>query len=429
MKKLIACIVALCMCVTLMPKSALAEETTLKSQIPNAVVMMDLDNIDCEKIDTLKDMSLVIKNDYNGEVVEVATIEEVEVIEDEYAVMVLGQSLDEINDEVLGKLEVIQEELNDILTEENVGDVYDSLLEDMELELDEDAITEKLEELLGSYKIEIQGEDVHYTVEDASGMLITSELIQEVMDMIKTLISELFEIDMSGVTSIADAIDVLLPALEMTEAELIEEINSLFEGELTLTQEDLDKYVAEIDELLSYLLSEEYNGTVYATGILKCQCPKFEEYYVDHYYYKEVKGQMQWVGYQTDTYKGESGEIVKAADLEQKPVYEGKTYTFVKSTDYFDDTVPMTECKVGEDLGFIFVYELKAPVDDTNLENDKENLEDTDLENDKETDIEDEKEIDETPQSPDTGDEMNLAAYIIAMIVAMGAMAVARRRN
>ncbi len=337
------------------------EGTSLKDQVPEAVVLVQVNNAECKMIEKMTDLTVVISLKDGRKVAEVP-VEKVQAEDGDTVALWLGYSFDEIDAQIKADLAEFQKDFHLGSWEELLGGLLteEGSISNMEKEF---------KKICDNYVIDITGvpedTDHKFTIETDT-LLITSTLVKETLQLGKELIGELLGLskkELDSIDSVQDMISVVEDLLVKEEVlkpgqTIFDLLVELTDGEFT--QEDIAEIqalIVEVDELLAYLKSEEYTGTVFAGVYMECDCPVTVTYDIYHQYFKEIDGKMILAGtksygsedgmanfpgmepedifdyeYERYGYKGISGDVIKASDYIQTE-FNGETYEYVGSYD------------------------------------------------------------------------------------------------
>lgn len=444
MRKCISVLLAVMMLISCLTVTAFADtdQETKVPDVPDAVALVTVDNVNCKVINDIKDLSVVIKFKDDGRVIANIPVVKVENAADDTVALWLGyEPTEAILDEIKDEMSEIQKDFHF----PSWNELMDLIMNSTEKELE--AYMENLEnvlgKILGSYTVELTGlpeaADHEYKYE-ADVMILNSKLVNEMLTFCKELIGQMFEMtdaEIAEITTFSGWVDAL--EKEMVEQGVLEPGEDFLDmledsGAVEFTAEEraeVEAAIAEIDNILAYMKSEAYKGTVIAGVSVTCGCPHLVTYEVIHQYFKVTNGKAKLVGtvYEGDKkdsfgdkyYEGWEGTTVKASDYINCD-YKGNTYEYVGSydsinvfyeswaqdfydeRDYYDryevvDEYTLAYNDVYAPEGILLCYEI----------------------------------VDNTETSPSTGDDSNMGIYVGIMALAVAAMAAAvlvrRRKN
>lgn len=334
------------------------------------------------------------------------------------------------------KEEAIEEAFLDYLSGIQ-GDIFgdfEDLEKDMDMSEAEEGAEDMLDEVsavLNEITIEFRGLPEHYKLdmEMSSCIIVTSELVKAVVEMIGEMLSWLYpeiNIEEEGFKGLVEALlaeedtslEELLAEVEAEDPELAAQVRVLFE---------------EIDNTIAYMQSDEFPGLLFVGASLSCDCPENNYYQIIHEYYKNINGELVYVDCTVEDYEEFEGAVIKAQDF-IKCEYDGVMYEYKGSFDYavmFEDVYfeydwseyAMDEFVVGDEdvCGLVLRYEI---VEEAGTEEDqKDNMDKAPVdENTHDDTAEQEKDllITDKTAAPETGDIQNIGLYVAAAVGALG---------
>ena len=332
-----------------------SDEKPLKDQIPEAVVLVQVNNAECKMVEKMTDLTVDIKLKDGRDVINVP-VERVEAEDGETLALWLGYSYSEIDAQIKADMAEFQKDYH-------LGSAEDFMTNILSIMLGLEDMSKDLLAIFANYEIVINGipedADHKFTIE-TNTILITSTIVTELFGIATELVGQILELSKEEVAQIknfSDLVDVLNSYL--AKEELLKDGQDIYDLLLEtaetdeITKEELQNAVAEMDEVLAYMQSEDYTGTVFAGVYLECDCPFTVSFDIIHQYFKEVDGKMtlagtvsygnidmseslgsEWFDYDFEkySYEGLSGDVIKAADYIQ-PNFAGETYEYVGSYD------------------------------------------------------------------------------------------------
>lgn len=402
-------------------------------EVPDAIALVTVDNVNCKVINDIKDLSVLIKFKDSGKVIANVPVVRVEDYGDDSVALWLGyEPTEAILDDIKDEMSEIQKDLH-IPSWKELAKLIQTSSED-ELDAYLETLEKTLETITGSYTVELTGlpevADHEYKYE-ADVMILNSKLVNEILTFCKEILGELLgmtDAELAKITSFSGMLDAIEQDLvKMGVLKEGEDLLSWLEesGVVEFTAQDkakIEDALAEIDSILAYMKSEAYKGTVIAGVEVKCGCPYLMEYEIVHQYFKVTNGNVTLVGtvregdYQssegiTKVYREWEGFQVKASDYKNCE-YKGKTYHYIGSYDaynecfddmdaqdfyderqYYDRYEAVTEYTLNLDkndfAGLLLCYEI----------------------------------VDNTESSPSTGDDSDMSIYFAIMALAVAVMA------
>lgn len=384
-RKICAIFLTAIMLMTVVTQAAFADITDDLKNGPNTIAMITVENADCVELENIKDLEVRLSKPSAGINITIP-VQNVE-MDGEVMNIWLGAGKERVTDAVMKQLADIQGDIN-------LGG-YSEEPEDL---------IEDLGYVLEGFDVEIVGlpED-HYTY-SASAFVLTNEIFKEMVDMVKELIGS----EYGEFTTFKELIEAFMKEMGMSLDD--------FEPDL---RESIQKLIDSIDPAIAYLTSEEFSGLLIFGADLSCLCPEIWRYQIQQRYYEYIDGKLTLIGtvnlgeydsFNQDKYlEGELGQLIRGKDFIDTE-YKGRTYKYIGSYDYFsiyggawkDDE--LESFRLGEDfsMGLVLRYvigEKPAPAKE---------------------------------KSPDTGDESQLAMYIILLVgavTAAGAMTVCAKKK
>lgn len=433
------------------------EGKSLKEQVPEAVVLVQVENAECKMIEKMTDLTVDIKLKDGRDVINVP-VERVEQEGTDLVALWLGYSYDEIDAQIKADMAEFQKDYH-------LGSADEFLANIMSLMLGFDDMSKDLFAIFDNYEIVINGipedEDHEFEIE-TNTILITSTIVSELFDMAVELFGELFELSDAEIANINNFSDMILMMNNyLVKEEILKEgediFDLLFDGveDLSITEEELQEAIVEMDELLAYMESEEYTGTVFAGVYLSCDCPFTVDFEIYHQYFKEVDGKMTLAGtvsygpedlmealkeydwtdlfdydYERYYYEGLSGEVIVAEDYIQ-PNFAGETYDYVGSYDDWTLIEPDQDFYWTDDNDYDTLDELYNSEEWwSEYKFDEFVLADEDWEAPTGLVLRYEL-LEEADGTPQTSDESNMTPYFVIMFMALAIMtaAVVTRRK
>ena len=427
------------------------------TDMPEAVVLVQVSNAECKMVEKMTDLTVDIKLKDGRDVINVP-VERVEAQGDDTIALWLGYSMDKIDAQIKADMAEFQKDYHLGSYEEFMDNIFSLLFDAGDAYKD-------LMAIFDNYEIVINGipEDTDHEFKiETSTMLITSTIVSELFDIAVGLLGELFELSKDETANINNFSDIITLLNDfLIEEEMLEEGQDIFDllmesmEDSDISKEELVAAVTEMDEMLDYLRSEEYTGTVFAGVYMDCECPYTVEYTIYHQYFKEVDGKMVLTGtvnngplnyedkykemfgedftsffdYEFEKYYYEclSNQIIYAADYVQ-PEFNGETYNYVGS--YGSSTLVWPDMSFfwTDENDYITLDELYA-ADEwwTEYKYNKIDFSDEDYP----SGLVLRYEILED-STPDTGDTSNMTPFYIIMMLALAVMAAAvatRRRQ
>lgn len=445
-------VMLLCSNMTITTFAETTEDKPLKEQIPEAVVLVQVNNAECKMIEKMTDLTVDIKLKDGRDVINVP-VERVEEEGEDLVALWLGYSFDEIDAQIKADMAEFQKNYH-------LGNAEDFMMNALSLMLGIDDMSKDLLSIFENYEIVINGipEDADHEFEiETNTMLITSTIVSELFDIAAELVGTLLELSKEEIAKINSFSDIIALLNDMlVEYELIEKGQDIYDFVLDtaetneITKAELVTAVAEMDAVLDYLRSEEYTGTVFAGVYMDCECPYTVSYRVYHQYFKEIDGRMVLAGtenfgpeklseeleddelyFMNAWYEGMSGDLIKATDYIHTE-FNGETYTYKGSYGEFSiiypeelDPLYMTTNHTFDSLDELyacdewwkedkcdeFVLGTEEPMENslfvpTGLVLRYELLEESDI-------------------TPETGDDSNMTPFYLIMMLAVAVMAMA----
>lgn len=411
--------------------AAAADENSKASQVPEAVALVAVDNPDCKLINEIKDLCVKISMKDSGKTIAEIPVVRVEQADDDIMALWLGyEPKEKIVSSVKQEMESFQKDFH-LSSWAELKKMLESSDED-ELEAYLEKMVKDLETIFSNYTVELTGlpsKEDHQFETEAGAMILTSELTSEFMSLVKNIIGEAFEMTQAELAQI----NSFSSMLNMIETKLVK-LGALEKGQdiLSLMEEFTDTKltaaekqafydeIKQLDDILAYMKSEDYEGTVIAGVYVTCGCPVRTEYEIVHQYFKEVNGKMKLMGTvfsgpMNGYYEGFTGDVIKASDY-VKCKYKSETYQYIGSYDWLAMLYDQAEVDKhyndkswwenkkadklvlgdGEDSdssdGLLLRYEIKEQSHGT---------------------------------SPKTGDDSRMMPYVIIMILSASVMAIA----
>lgn len=324
-KRMLAGLLVLAMVLSQATASAFAGVLDEIKNGENAMAVVMVENPDCEKLPEIGDLTVRISSAAAGIDISVPVQKVSE--EEDYLCMWLGVPEEKIGDEMMKRLAEIQGEID-------LQEIGETL--------------EDVDQLLSRFQVEVQGLPEGHYVSEGGALVITNEIYKQAIDIIRQALQE----EGMEFGSFSQLIEQVLSELGMTLDDLFdlsdltdEDWAELEKAGITKEYLELMKdLIVNIDQVIDYLCSDEFTGMLIAGINLTCSCPESEEYQIEHRYYERVDGKLKLVGtvhegvydevFGDYWLTGKSGDVIKASDF-MKPVYEGRTYTFMGSYDDF----------------------------------------------------------------------------------------------
>lgn len=425
---------------------------TTTPTVPKAVAVVNVDNTQCEIFDQIpKNLKVAIYLD-NGETL-LAEIP-VEKIEEENGELALWLGYDigaPFTEEAINRLEEIQKEL--VLNMDGIFSLNEMTEEEAEAFADSMIdMGDVLEKVFAAYTVTVIGlpdnSETHKFETEAETIYLSSAMAKELINFFKEMIGELFQLTQAEIDSIESFSDMVKLLEEMlVESGLLEEgetmLDFIYDGEATETVKvEYQKSLKELDEMVKFIKSEEYKGTVIAIVDVSCGCPEEFEYEIIHQYFK-IKGDKatlvasEMYGPEDGYYIGMTGDTIYAKDY-IRCEYNGKKYNYIGSYDsvvelydqeevdeyYFEDSwwdedqmdsFVLTYDDWEAPVGLVLRYELME--------------EETVAGHDEKPAVE---KVDKSSEIVDTGDDMDALPFIIllaASVIAMATVLFTRRKN
>ena len=440
LRKLCVSIFALLILIASMQVAVFAEEGTESTettmQVPNFVVMVTPENMDCTELETLTgvEAKMVLTKEADPTItVELPLVYD----KDLGGFMAASYVESDAMQTILADLAVNQAQYDDLLNLDDLNmDGLDEVNVDEGVELPSanrlaktlsetlDEATEEIDIYQG-YKVELQGlpEGGHFTYEH-SGLVLTSELIVEIFDFAKELFAEILEIpEVKDAQTVQEILDALAKMMEYESLEAMLVDFEMTEEEMT----QLNAMVALVEDVLAQAKAGTFAGILVDSGYLTCACPDLEYYEIYHEYYKEVNGKRTLVAriaensdeWGSSMVTGEAGDYIRAEDWIQCE-FDGLTYDYVNSYDswvMYDeepkwDSDIVTEFKLGDFeysglvLRYVYVEEPEVTVDPSPEDDGDQELTQQDEE------------------APLTGDHTPIGLYVALLITALVAVVV-----
>lgn len=455
MKKRILCVLMIVMLLcSSMAVTSFAETEEPPVDMPEAVVLVQVNNVECKMVEKMTDLTVDIKLKDGRDVISVP-VERVEAEGYDTVALWLGYSFDEIDAAIKADMAEFQKDYH-------LG-TYDEFMENLiNTMFGVDDMTKDLVAIFDKYEIVINGipedSDHEFSIE-TNTFLITSTIVTELFDIAKGFVGELFELSKAETAKINNFSDIIEKLNDfLREYELLENgqdfydlVIELSEGE-DITKEELISAVEKMDEVLDYLRSEDYTGTVFAGIYLDCDCPFTVDFCIYHQYFKEVDGKMtlagtanygpidlsetegdEWFDYDFEKYiyEGLSGDVIKASDYIHTE-FNGETYEYVGSYEDWTYLYPDEDWYFTDNYDFDTLDELYACEDWwTEYKVDEFTLGDEDIE--APTGLVLRYQLMETPDPVvETGDDSDMTPFYVVMMLALAVMAAAvvtRRRQ
>lgn len=413
--------------------------------VPEAVALVEIENVDCKLINEIGDLCVKISFASSGETIAEIPVVRVEETDEDMLALWLGyEPKQKILDSVKQQMENFQKDFH--------LDSWASLKGEWEIYGDDDEFEDRLSEMeselnkiFSNYTVELTGlpeKDGHEFKTEAGAMILTSELTNEFLQMFKELVGEALKLtkeELAQIDSFSSMLDII--EVKLIDMDLLDEgkdILSLVEelSETKFTEEEKTQFydeIAQLDEILAYMKSEEYTGTVIAGVYVTCGCPIKIDYLIVHQYFKKSGDKVKLVGTETygpaaeGLYLGFTGDTVKAADYINCE-YKGETYKYIGSYDsvleFYDQSevdefyndekywaeYAMDEFVINDEFdpdGLVLRYELNEKTAS-------------------------EAAVNNNGDSPQTGDDTMLLPYFIIMILSALGMVItvaSRRKN
>ncbi len=316
-------------------------------KVPDAVALVEVDNPECRLINEIGDLNVKIVFKEDGREIVTIPVERVEETDDDTLALWLGYGFNQVADDIKQKMEGFQanfhlqswDELKKILESSDTSEL-ERYLTDME---------KSLEDIFANYTVELTGlpeaEDHEFKTETGA-MLMTSELANELLAIVRDIVSDALELtdaEKAGIVDFSSMIKTVENKMRqqgyLEEGEdMLSALEALMEKKFTDEERaQINKEIADIDAVLNYVRDEKYSGTVIAGVYVTCGCPVSMEYEIIHQYFKEVNGKMKLAGTEQygpedGYYSGFTGDMIKAADY-IKCEYKGETYEYIGSYD------------------------------------------------------------------------------------------------
>lgn len=398
-----------------------------KVKVPEAVALVTVENIDCILLNEIADELNVKISFKNGDSIAKIPVIGVKEAGEDMVALWLGEKPDkEITDAVKNSMKALQTEFH-LGSYKELKAIFESA-DEKEIEKYIEDLAKELENIFSNYEVELIGlpeRDGHEFKTESGTMIMTNQLVNEFIGIFKDMIGDAF----GWSSAELEQIDSLSGLIKKFESELIkagimkegQDLISFAEEimEVKFTEEEkaqIKDEINKIDEMLSYMKSEDYSGTVITGVYVTCGCPFKVEYEIVHQYFKEVNGKMKLMGTvnygpNDGFYDGFSGDTVKASDY-IRCRYKGETYKYIGSYDSYIEMEPedvaeyynneewweedvLDEYVLDEDdpyapSGLLLRYEIRASL----------------------------------ASLPETGDNSSMLPYIITLVLSIAAMTV-----
>lgn len=410
--------------------------------VPKAIAVVTVDNPECILYDQIgKNLNVTVSID-NGETV-IADIPVVKVEEgddEDEMELWLGQDISKpFTDDIIAKLTEIQKDIEsdigiDISLDDMTEEEFEKLMEYM------DDAEKILEKIFSSYTVTLTGlpadSETHKFEIEAQTLYLSNSMANKLIAFVKEAIGELFELtqdEMNSITKFSDLVTVL--EKELKESGLLGENNDivdvLYDGKATdAEREEFQQTLQKLDDMVAFVKTEEYKGTVITNVTVTCGCPKSIYYEVIHQYFKVKGNEVSLVGTEmygpnAGEYKGMTGETVSAKDFIHCD-YSGETYKYVGS---YDSYVVLLDQEEIDDFYFDDGYWNEAKLDSFVLSDDES------------VDVPDglvlryefvEEDTAAAADAVHTGDDMEILPFVILLagsVIAMSAVIFARRKK
>lgn len=408
-----------------------AQSTT---KVPKAVALVSVDNPECLLYDQIgKNLKVKISIDDGKTVIAEIPVIKVEEEDDDVLALWLGYDPGEpFTDDIIAKLTEIQKDLEkDLGKTVSLDDMTDADLEQLLKYMEE--VEKVLEKIFSNYTVTLEGlpedSDTHKFEIEAETLYLSNSMANELIDFIKEVIGELFELTQEQINSITKFSDVVtLLGTEFRAVEILEEgetlLDLLVDNPTDADRAEYKETLEQLDGMVDYMKTEDYKGTVITNVTVTCGCPKSIEYDIVHQYFK-VKGDKvtlvgtEMYGPEDGSYIGKSGDTVSAKDF-IKCDYNGETYNYIGS---YDSIVEFCGQDEVDDFYLDNDYWAEDEMDSFVLSDDWESATGMVLRYEL---------VEESAASAvNTGDDTTLLPYIILMsgaVVAMSAVLFTRRK-